>query len=373
MPGRASGDWRRRAPSLWVLASLLLGACGGSSGADPRSGADPEDSSTASDGAEGSSTQAKAKGAPVCRVEPLPPAPAPPPPLPAGACKAVPGNVQAGVREALTKSYDPPAPGAKLVAKFDCDPLGRPVEVLYERGNEYRLTLELVRLQRRGGRIQALRIASPSYRSDSGGAVRVERGEIEESALDEDLPALRGSLLAKLEEKVPPNATRSASFSPESLHDRVRIQDEGGRVIDRGFTGYHSKDMQVDSVPVIVAADSVRLLVKRIHWQAAPVDADVRSFFVERFVSGSSQSSTAWWVYECLVRLSGQVGTPALIPKLIELAQAEASDDAAVGRRSQQAVNALASLTGIAAPRDEDGKPVPTKEAAAEYARACKQ
>ncbi len=284
----------------------------------------------------------------------------------------VPARVQNDLRANFQKGFSPTVTGAKLAARFDCDPLGRVSELVYEYGGGHGQDLALVRFRLKDGRVDALRISRPSFYVRNASAFEVERGDFDSGAWIAGLPTIRGALLAKLEEKAPPNANSgSGFFSSNNWHGLVKLSDEAGRVFERGFTGYSSSVEQLRSLPLSAAVAVLDPIVDKVAWRPAPVDEDVRSFFVERFLSAGPERA-AWWVKERLVILSPHTGTPALVPKLVELAQ-DTKNDASVERTREAAVDALAVLAGFDARNDARGKRLPVEEVAAAYARACKR
>lgn len=312
---------------------------------------------------------------PPCHVDPLPTFAAPVPP---GACAAVPAGPAARTRARLTKRYTPGAPGDRLVVTFACDPLaGPPSEIVIEDGSGHGQNLTLVRLRRRGGTVEALRLAfqGESFHSGPGDAFAVERGSVPASALDAILPAARALVLARLEERPRgDDAARSGFFSSGDFHGLLRLQDAAGHVMERAFTGYPSSEEQFDSMPMAEIGELLfDLLDKKIRWAAAPIDADARAFFTWRYLAAGltpPPGRATWWVRERLVTMAETVGTPALIPSLLELSSTE-DQDASVERTRAEAVTSLAALTGFDVRKDAQGAARKIEEAAADYRRAC--
>jgi hypothetical protein len=255
---------------------------------------------------------------------------------------------------------------------FDCDVLGGVDELVYEVGSGHGQDLSLIRLRRREDRFEALRIQRPSMFSTAGRPALIERGELHASAVDALLPVLRGLVLAKLEQREPPNSTGgSGFFSSKDWHGALRLKDAAGHVVERAFTGYESSEEQLRSIAMAGVVELLDPVVDRIPWQPAPADANVRSFFVERFLSAGPERAE-WWVKERLVMLAEHAGTSALVPKLIALAT-NMGGDASVQRTREHAVDALAALAGFDARRDALGKPAPLNTVTEAYARACRR
>lgn len=180
------------------------------------------------------------------------------------------------------------------------------------------------------------------------------------------MPGLRGLSLVTLEERVPEDATsRAGRGSSGSWHGLVRLSDAAGRSIERGYTGSDAASMQ--GMPVDAAVQTLQPLVQAIPWQAAAVDEDARSFFVGRYLAAGPERAV-WWVKERFVRLAADLGTPALVPGLVVLAQ-DVRVDASVRRTRELALVALAALAGFDARADPNGQT--TESAAAIYGKYC--
>lgn len=303
----------------------------------------------------------------TCRVEPAPVLPAAPDD---GVCVAVPAAVRQRLQARMRRLYEPTADEATLAITFECDPLGRPVELIYETGSGHGQDLTLVRLRQQGRRYAALRITWPGGHDGSDEEFVVERGSIARPAIDHRIADLRGLTLAWLEERLPDDSESDSSYwSSNDWHGLLRITDESGRAIERSFTGYESSAWQFDSIPLTEVATRLDPLLERIPWRPAAVDSDVLSFFSDRFLAAGPERAE-WWVKERLVLLAAHVGTTALIGQLIALAQTHGSD-ASVERTRAYAVAALAAITGFDARQTADGSPVETDDAAAVYAEAC--
>ncbi len=298
-------------------------------------------------------------------------------PTPPRACAPVAVRHAAGARAKLARRYAPTAAKAKLVVSFACDPvIGLPAEVVYEYGSGHGQDLALVRLRRSGATFEALRIVRPPY--GIGGAVSfaVERSTVPAAALDALLPAARALLLAKLEERIPADDTgRSGFFSSGDFRTLLRLRDTAGHVLERAFTGYPSSEEQLQSMPMAEVGELLYPFFEGIRWAPAPVDDDVRAFFVGRYVAAGlvpQPGSFVWWVKERFVMMAEQAGTPALVPSLVELALA-AGADASVARTREYAVSTLAALAGFDARKGIHGEDRSVGEAAADYARVCRR
>lgn len=355
----------------WLLAPLLCGACpprapAAAPPAAPPAASDalapdaPEAHDTAPRPLEADAPPPESAGAPRCLVEALP---APPPPAPPAPCADVPAALRPRAEALLARDFRPSAPGARLEVRFDCDPLSAPFELVHESGRGHAPRLTLTRLRWREKKIEALRLRG-------GPELSVERGELARGALDLVLPELRALALAQLAERRPPDAGGSSGYgSSQSWFGLLRLTDPEGRAIERGFAGADASTTQLESLPTRAIAARLDHALDRVAWQPAPVDADARAFFVERYLAASPQHQT-WWIRERLVALAAAAGTPALVPSLIAAA-ADTSTDASAARTRDLALAALAALAGFDARQDPNGAPHSEAEAVAAYAAAC--
>ena len=304
---------------------------------------------------------------PVCKVELAPRAPVA---RAAAACVPVPVAVQRRVRARMVERHVPTHVGAQLRVTFACDPVGRPVELVHESGSGHGQDLTLVRLRLRGRQVEALRVTRPSY-FDSSAAFSVERAELAVSVSARQLADLRGLLLARLDERIPDDAADGRfSMSSHDWHGLLRITDAAGHALERRFTGYDSSEVQLGSVPMAEVSQILGPVLEQASWRPAAVDADAQSFFAARAVVERSEDGE-WWVRERLVLLSEYLGSPALVVRLVALAQQNSADASAVRSRGY-AVAALAAITGYDARLDEKGAARTIAEAASVYARICR-
>lgn len=304
---------------------------------------------------------------PVCRVLPEP---ASPEPAAKGRCGAVAKKVQSELRPRLERGFRPTAPGATLELRYACDPIAAPWELVFETGSGHGQGLALVRLRWQGAQLAGLRISRRGGLVQGDEATVVERVVIEGTQVDRALPGLRGLLAVQLTERVPVEPQGGSGYGASgSWHARVSLRDTAGHVRERGFTGSDGGSEQVHSIPVAEITATLRPLIDAFPWQTAAVDDDARAFFVSRFIAAGPDQA-AWWIKERLVVLAADVGTPALIPRLVRLAQ-DIRVDASVQRTRDHALAAVARLAQFDARIDERGAPVPTEQAVTIYAHAC--
>ena len=303
---------------------------------------------------------------PVCLVEPEPAAPVV---AAKRACPAIKKQVQGDLRPRLERAYRPTMDGARLESTYACDPVGALTELVFETGTGHGQGLALVRLRWQDGRLAGLRISRRGGPGKDGGRTDVERVVIEATDVDRVMPWLRGLLAVQLTEQVPHDSHGGAGYgSSGSWHGLLLVRDAAGHVRERSYTGAGGE--QLHSIPVAEITATLRPLVEALPWQSSTVDGEVRAFFVSRFLAAGPDRA-AWWVKERMVMLAADVGTPALVPRLVALAQ-DIRVDASVQRTREHALTALAALAGFDARRDSQGTPVSAETAAAAYARACK-
>jgi len=204
----------------------------------------------------------------------------------------------------------------------------------------------------------------------------VARKEIARAAQERALPEIRALLLVQLGERGPPPGLGGViGFRTDGLrHVRVRLTDAAGRTLERSVTGTRSDDTQLEILPMLRLLERLDTAIGRLGsaewWDAGPDNdvADTRSFFVGRFLA--TMPTAKWWVKQFTIQIAAEIGTPAVIPDLINVAR---DDDPQESRRLHRmhALAALARLTGFDARRDANGREVAEADTAAAYARAC--
>lgn len=304
---------------------------------------------------------------PVCLVEPEPAGPVA---AAKRACPAIKKQIQGDLRPRFERAYRPTRAGARIESTFECDPVGVLSELVFETGTGHGQGLSLVRLRWQDGRLAGLRISRRGGLAKDGGRTDVERVVIEATDVDRVMPWLRGLLAVQLTEQVPADSHGGAGYgSSASWHGLLLVRDAAGHVRERSYTGAGGE--QLHSIPVAEITATLQPVLEALPWQSAAIDGEVRAFFVSRFLAAGPDRA-AWWVKERLVMLAADVGTAALVPRLVALAQ-DIRVDASVQRTREHALTALAALAGFDARRDSQGTPVSAETAAASYARACKR
>ncbi len=312
---------------------------------------------------------------PPCPIQALPAPIVPPAPQ---QCAPVAAKIQVELRAAFARVYSPPVPGARLVTSFDCDPLGSSAELIIERTDKWGYHT-FTRLRWNGATIEALGITlGPA--SEPGEYFVDGRAGTAPATITASIPGLRGVLLARLDTVMPPPRARKGGGGYSSIgphrHIHVRLTDDAGRVLEHEFTGPTSPMDGPASIPAAELQKRLEPVLAAIAWNRRADDAELRTFFTDRFVAHALPTSArAWqrarwveqWHNEVLVRLAAKTGAPALIPALIDIARQPANSDSYRLVR-HHALVALAALTGF----DPRLDPTLSDHAAAEqYARAC--
>ncbi len=308
---------------------------------------------------------------PVCRVDPPPPTLRS---LPPASCIPVPTALQRRTRARLAADFFTRMPGARLITQFECDPLAAPAELIHESGHNGDVpNLRLLRLRWHADNIDVLSIRlQRSLEDPDVYELQVQRGSVPEPLVSRMLPELRALLLARLTETLPPDTRQSIGFrNGHTWHGRLRLVDGAARALEHHFTGSNADSNQLTRLPVVQSSARMLSILQAVQWQTAvAIDADVRTFFVARFLA--TVPADARWVTESMVRLAADLGTPALVPALLPLAQDDAAGDSHRRLRTH-ALAALAALTGFDARNDAHGDRLPEAAAAALYTRACAQ
>jgi hypothetical protein len=370
-----------RRAAAWSIAAWLCACAPARSGPCPPS-APPEPPPSGPIGEQDLAAQIQ------CRVEP---GPAPPRVAPAPACVAVPDPIQRRIHAAIARRHTDLEPGERLVTRFDCDPLGTPVELVYEavdlRGDQH--ILHLTRLRWQGGKIEAVGLTlleDPSRRfAYYGGAfdpaehrLVLDFGAVPATL---DVPELHALLLAHpAVVKPPPLPGRKGGGGysvrvRDLLHTRVRLRDAAGHTRER----VRVVGPELDMLPMRMLGEAIEPTVRRIDHNGKFDLEGLQAFFVEHFlatvppITARPWQRARWagqWQNQALVRIASTLGTTALIPALVDLARHDIDTD---GHRlvRHHALVALAALTKFDARRDRAGRQVTDTEAAELYARAC--
>lgn len=301
------------------------------------------------------------------------------PPGPRGCERPEPSLARALAAE-LQKLYRPHATGARLDVAFECGSAGAlPERIVLERGEGHGFSLELWELTLAGDHydVRGVLYAKSPYRSEpsSDRGYRLARGEIALSALGREAPRVRALLASRLTEvppQLPPGTIGgfSIGISSRNFYKRVELfaPDGGG---SRVFTGYESNgESSRVHLPLELAATPLEKLLEpmpRDDRQAEPAD---RALFAESFVRTLPRFTDQfwWWVAERYVELATELGSPDLLPSLIELVATVPADQ----RLSQKSLIAIEAISGFALSRDAHGDLVPAAVARARVLAECR-
>lgn len=328
-----------------------------------------------------------------CAVEPrpTPPVVVPAPP----GCAVVPQKLQRKIHAAIARRYTDLQPDERLLTHFKCDPLGEPVELVYEavdrRGE--RQSVKLVRLRWQDRAVTAVSLTLIEAHlgfpdvlrrgfDPAGHYLLLDFGTVPDTI---DLPEVRGLMLATtgvIEPPPPPpgrgKGGRGGSYTANDLlHTRVRLRDAAGHVLERSRVVGPASDLK--TLPLRLVSEAIEPTLRRLdHGGSFDLEA-AQDLLVEHFLAvAPAPTARAWqraewagqWQNQALVRMASTIGTTALIPTLVELARHDIDSD---GQRlvRHHALVALAALTGVDARRDTDGAVVTDAVAADRYAAAC--
>ena len=279
-------------------------------------------------------------------------------------------KVESRLKKELVPDYKP----SKLVIDFGCDEAyGEMKDVILEDGSGHGGTLRIARFAREGETYR-VRVIDSSHYYDAKTVVLA--GRIEAARLDKLLASSRVAMLARphfvrLHDPKDAFGSMSASFSSNDFHLRLTLIDEAGRATDQGFTGYESSDEQPRIVPMQMATEPLFKLLEGVKLSEEPATDDDRAFFSERLLA-TFDGDPYWWVKERYLKLAAQLGTVDALPSLAQVAAAPVTKVGGSEERArQQALAAIASLSGWDPRVDDRGKEVDPAAAGAAAAREC--
>ena len=204
------------------------------------------------------------------------------------------------------------------------------------------------------------RAANPPYRLATGVVALPEldraRAALAAIVSEHDPPVLDGSL---------PGTTMS--FSSNDFHLLVRMTDDAGRSIEKGFTGYGGSSGQDRYVALEIAAQALQPITA-VASAARPASDDDRALFAARFIAAVPHFDEEfyWWVMESYVDLTRFLGDERAIEGLLTRMTIVKPDRSKRDARVH-AVEALARITGWDARSDTS-----IERAAKAYVATCK-
>lgn len=302
-------------------------------------------------------------------------------------------RAEAALARKIIKAYDRTVKGSVVEVSFGCDPLVSDLEeIVVESGYGHGGNLELWRLTRNkeDTDYNALGLGLVGYfrsSAEGGSPVRLFRGRISERALTPALSLARPALTLNVRELEPPplpNGLWGRSFSTSSgnFHHFLRMTD-GQHRLTRHYTGYPNSGGQPRYLGVQAAMAALHPLLEKVALDTKPITADERDFFVRSFLAAARrfEDEYAWWVRERYVTLAEHLGTPELVPALVEvienaLAEADREKDEAqkkttLERRLEHPLAAVARITGWDPRKDDAGVARSPAAAAREVITEC--
>ncbi len=306
--------------------------------------------------------------------------------------------VERRLRPVLAKRFHHTVDGSTVEVSFGCDPVTfDPEEIVIERGSGHGGYLALWWLRRENetddfdvtGFVHEERWAPYDhydYQMADRFVAKTARGRLPAAAVIKALVSARPALTVQFREIEPPRQPNSlhgfsASTSSNDFHAALRVSD-GGSFLERRFTGYESSGEQERYLGVQLALESVWPLLEKIEPVDAAPDEKERAFFVKRVlaISPTFYDQFVWWVRARYLRLAGRMGTPELVPLLLEDLRRQLAevDKAPEKERDEQALNLLADsinavvrLTGFDPRYSSDKKPRPAQDVARELVQEC--
>lgn len=299
------------------------------------------------------------------------------------------------IERLLRKQYDVTWTPSKVVVDFGCDRLGAVREIHFETGSGHGGSLVLYRLTRLGRVFDVRALAfsrscvqsgdTPDYHDEGACKVHVARSEVPQKPIDDALERMRTAMVSSVKAiALMPSGNRGlgahGTFSSGDFHLRITLSDEA-TTLDRQFTGYGGTTDQEARLPMEIASRPLQDAVAPLQFTDAPVDEADRAFFAQRMlatfhttaVDRRGRPQPSWWVRERYLAMATRLGSPALVPLLVSLAEERGSGDGPANRPRVEAVNALAFATGFDARFDEAGRPRPLEDVVRDYAAECRR
>lgn len=303
-------------------------------------------------------------------------------------------KAEAAIARKLAKDYDRSIKGSTVDVSFGCDPLTSDLEELViETGYGHGGNLEVWRIKadKDGQSYEVLALGHAGYYrpKEPGDTVQIGRGRFTKAQLEKALSTARPALTAIVRELEPPplpNVFSGRSFSTSSgnFHHYFRLFD-GMHELERHFTGYPGSGDQPRYVGLQLAMEALRPLLDGVKLEADRASADERDFFVTSFLAAAPRfdDDFAWWVRDRYVRMASELGTPELVPALVEvLAHGLAEGDRETDevrkkevheRRLADPIATLVKITGWDPQKDETGAVRPTAAVAKDMLTECRR
>jgi hypothetical protein len=269
-----------------------------------------------------------------------------------------------GLTAELRKLYRPFAVGARLDVAFECGSSGRVADrIVLEHGEGHGFSLELWELVRRSDHFDVRGVLYAPSRwgktsADSARGYRVAQGELSLASVEAALPRARALLASRLVEvapKLPPGTIGGFSFGMSSRNFYQRLElfaPDGGNA--GVYTGYESSGVESRlHLPLELAAEPLEKLVEALPRDDREAEPEQRRLFAESFVRAAPRFADDfwWWVGERYVELAAELGSPDLVPHLLELVAKLKPDN----RLMQAALLSIEAISGFRVSLDPHG------------------
>jgi len=273
-------------------------------------------------------------------------------------CASIDPSMQARLRADLLRAYKPSCEGCTLDVVFDdCAPRAEISSLVYERGfgHSWDTTLTVTKLDRDGrGAWNVTRLelvsgkgAGASWGGERTDGVRVRRGVVSGTAIDDAVERAQAVTTAHLQEKSANEGSGGMWLSSGDFHDALAF-DAGAKRASFEHTGYPTSTDQPEYLALDVAVQALDGAIPKAALLDAPFDAAARALFVERFLADAAIFDDEFheWVREDWVQAAGDGGDDRLVPTLAKyLAAVPNPNDSSLVRTRVEAINALAALT----------------------------
>ncbi|HKP56338.1 MAG TPA: hypothetical protein VJV78_06450 [Polyangiales bacterium] len=295
--------------------------------------------------------------------------------------------------KALLDSYKRRFAPSRVIVDFACDTVQQLNDVDLEFGDQKSHRLVLLHFERvdEDGHYEVWGIdvrasedrpRAHDYRSAEHFTVSAARLQLAASALD--VEAVRTRLVTTVHEVQFSDGTPSAFGFEEasSIHRLVllsgensdHVYDAAGLIqhemlvspsrFERRYTGRVASNTQHEYLPLELAS---KLLLEAVPAEAFVMSASEEHRRLIRTRFAADFTGAPWWLRELFLVLAARLGSPHMVPALLEAARQGEE------RQRTLAVSALAAITGWDVRFTAAGAARPSVDVAADYARECGQ
>ncbi|MCC6559076.1 MAG: hypothetical protein IT372_39635 [Polyangiaceae bacterium] len=373
---------RRIAAAPWIALGLCLGCQASGPGprlrpSGPRAAAPPEGIAKTAATSDAPATEGRAAAPRRARRCGLVDVPPPPPAPPPAGCNPPAPAIARAVTARLARAYEPERVGGKPVVTFACDGLGPEIAsafITIDTGSDLDLWHVTREAESRRYAARGIRFDDPLFdlpREPGDPDYRVSTAVLDRSTFEPRLSEVRAALAAEIREEAPPDAPhrpRTVRLCGSTYWSIVLVDTEGRRLV---------KTMNVgpgpglpESLPGIRIAQEGLAPVTALPWErGAPTDDD-HAFFSARFNESMPAFDEEPHVMAGFVSLARYFGDAAIIPGLIARLTPRSPARRELAARDD-ALEALARITGWDARRDEQGRARSPELAAAAILEEC--